>query len=217
VCRHSWIGAQGDQQRHGAAAVRSSGLPPPPRARRRCQAPEAPLLPIRGTRPTAEAPAGTAHQPRATVRWLAAARKAPEKHRDLEGCRARLVDRGFAGRHRGRDVYRLGAAGFRSDPDRPVQRDVPVRPPQLASDGFLPPATVAVGAKRPRAAERRMPVETADARVASFAVRVQPRDGKTKFTPSAGSPTINAKVDPSFTGGKHSDRMGAIGISLLGS
>jgi len=62
-----------------------------------------------------------------------------------------------------------------------------------------------------------MSVETADARVASFAVRVQPSDGKAKFTASAGSPAISAKVDPRLVGGKHSNRIRAIGISLLGS
>ena len=147
---------------------------------------------------------------------LAATRKALEKLCDLQRCRTGKVDRGFTSRHAGRDVYVLGTASLRSDPERPAQRDVPVRP-KPATDEFPPLATVAVGAKCPRATDRRMSVETADARVASFAFRVEPGDVKAMFTASARSPAINAKVDPRLVGGKHSDRVRAIGKPLLGS
>jgi hypothetical protein len=177
---------------------------------------------MRSTRPTAEASAGPTHQPSATVggatvRRLAAARKAPEKRRDLQRCRAGKLGRGFTSRHLGRDVYALGTASFRSDPDPPAQRDVPVRPKPATDEFFSPPDTVAVGAKCPRATDHRMSVETADARVVSFAFRVGPGDVKAMFTASAGSPAINAKVDPRLVGGKHSNRVRAIGVSLLGS
>lgn len=169
---------------------------------------------MRSTRPTAKRLRHRRASPRATVGWLAAARKGSEKHRDLERCRTRPVDRGFAGRHASRDVHGLRAAGFRSDPDRPAQRDVPLRRPQLTTDRLLSPATAAVGAKRSRATDPRMSVETADARLPSFAIRVQSGEGKSKLPAAARGPAINAKVDPSFAGNEHSHRMSAIGKPL---